>query len=144
MIIQAIPLAIVIFALLTLRIVPRTARIVDGDTIRIKGNDWRLTGFDAPEWNQPGGRSATCRLRAILRTSRSIAFVRGADFYGRPLATILTTRGPLSWRMAASGHAHGKGIVAAALTRIAKIRRVGMWRQQGIIIPPMLWRQGWR
>lgn len=137
-------LAMLVFALLTIRIVPTDVEIVDGDTVRRKGVDWRITGFDAPEWDQPGGRAASAHLATILRAGPSLAFVRGGDAYGRPLATILTTRGPLSWRMALSGHAHGTGIVGTMLTGVARLLGRGLWGQPGVRLSPRAWRDSTR
>lgn len=137
-------LATAIFAALTLRLVTADVKVVDGDTIRRKGVDWRITGLDAPEWDQPGGRAATAHLADILRTGHAIAFVRGGDAYGRPLATILTPLGPLSWRMAITGNAHGTGIVGGALTGIARLLGRGLWGLSGPTYSPRQWREGVR
>ena len=136
-------IVLLVFAALTLRTVPRNAFIVDGDTIRVRGTAWRITGFDAPEWDQPGGGASTAHLRRIVQGSFGIAFVRGRDAYDRPLATILTCRGPLAWRMAWAGHAHGEGFVARIITRVARMRSVGLWSHDRVI-SPRLWREGWR
>lgn len=136
----------VVMILIFVRIVPRNARIVDGDTIRVRDVSWRLSGFDAPEWNQPGGSAATAALRAIVRREFAIAIIRRRDYYGRPLATILTVRGPLSWRMAAMGHGWGEGIVGRFLTGWAWVMRRGFWRERGRapIVHPRDWRSGFR
>lgn len=129
---------------LTYRPVPTRAVMVDGDTIKVDGVKWRLTGFDAPEWNQPGGRQATAFLSHVLRTERCYAYVRGSDAYGRPLATIVTPRGPLSWRMAFAGHAHGEGHTGTALTVVARILGRGLWSGRGRVLRPAQWRAGIR
>ena len=140
---------IALFAVLVLlaryrfRIVPADVRIVDGDTVRVRGDDWRLTGFDAPEWDQPGGKASTAHLATILRSGHTLAILRGLDAYDRPLATLITTRGPLSWRMALAGHAHGEGLVCSTLTLVARIARRGMWGMPGTI-RPRNWRAGLR
>lgn len=140
----AIIAAILILKRVTFRMVPASAVIVDGDTIRVDGTPWRITGYDAPEWDQPGGAAASGHLRALVREGRMFAIVRGWDVYGRPLATIITRRGPLSWRMVASGHAHGEGLVPSTLTLFARIARRGMWGIKGRVISPRMWRAGYR
>jgi len=134
--------AFALFVLLFVRIIPRDIRIVDGDTIKVKNVSWRLTGFDAPEYNQPGGTDATRAITRILRASPCVAFVRSRDAYGRPLATIFTSRGLLSWRMTASGNAHGEGFIGKTLTAYAWLFKRGLWSRRGKdeIVHPRIWR----
>lgn len=124
------------------RILSKTTYVTDGDSIIVRGLDWRLKGYDAPEWDQPGGQEASLHLHKILGEGYSLAIVRGCDLYNRPLATVLTLRGPLSWRMSLAGHGHGEGFVAGFLTFIARILRRGLWGRPGGGILPRLWRAG--
>ena len=121
-----------------LRTVPADARVVDGDSLRVRGQSWRLVGFDAPEWDQPGGREATDLLRRLLANGRTLAVLRGRDAYGRRLASVLTPRGPLAWRLAAAGAVHGEGAVGTVLTIAARLRGVGIW--SGRPVHPRIWR----
>lgn len=132
--------AIAVLGLIALRRVPQSFVIVDGDTIRFGTRDYRLSGFDAPEYDQPGGSQATEHLREIMRNETSWAYVWDVDAYNRPLAFIITLRGPLSWRMALAGHAHGEGRVGRLMTRIARSRRAGLWGIPGDIYLPSTWR----
>lgn len=136
--------AILVLVRYSFRMVSSDVTIVDGDTIRVGGVPWRITGYDAPEWDQPGGPAATGHLRALIREGRMFAIVRGWDAYGRPLATLITRRGPLSWRMALSGHAHGEGIVPGILTLYARIAGRGLWASRDVILSPRAWRAGMR
>jgi len=42
------------------------ARVVDGDTIEIQGQHFRLEGLHAPEVDEPGGTAATRFMRGLL------------------------------------------------------------------------------
>src|ERR1700682_2111899 len=50
----------------------QSARVVDGDTLKVDGVTYRLWGIDAPESHQPcadgwpAGRAATEHLRALI------------------------------------------------------------------------------
>lgn len=129
-----------LLALLVVRTIPVHAHLVDGDTIDVRGARWRLAGFDAPEHDQPGGAAATAHLRSILAHSAKIAIVGGRDAYGRRLAHVWTTRGPLAWRMVASGHAHP--LTKAGLLPLlwARIRGNGIWDGSHDVVPPKVWR----
>ena len=67
-------------------------RVVDGDGVNIHHDKIRIIGFDAPEWNQPGGEDATDALTIftlggfVLRPSGQI------DSYGRILARLFVKR----------------------------------------------------
>ena len=127
-----------------LRFVAPDVHVVDGDTIKVAGRKWRIAGYDSPEWNQPGGNQASRALRAVLAEGCSLALLGRVDAYGRPVATIFTTRGPLAWRMASAGHGHGEGTIGTLLTGIARMRRRGLWAADGIIVRPSSWRKGIR
>jgi endonuclease YncB( thermonuclease family) len=72
------------------------ARIIDGDTIAIDRTQIRLQGIDAPELHQRcsrGGRPYRCgeeskaALRHIIAGAALSCSIRGADRYGRVIAT---------------------------------------------------------
>ena len=73
----------------------RVERVIDGDTfvIRYDGEPTsvRLYGFDAPEPNEPGGRSAAADLRDMIE-GRTVRLVfparRKRDNFGRLLARV--------------------------------------------------------
>ena len=119
--------------------VPPSAHVVDGDTIDFDGRRWRIAGYDAPEWNQPGGREATDALRRIVRGGGVVALDVGDEFYGRGLARLHVRHVPLAWRMALAGHGHGEGPVGGLLTIAARIGRRGLW-SGGRIVHPRAWR----
>ena len=121
-------------------LIPGTARILDGDSLVVRGDDWRIMGYDAPEWDQPGGHAARAHLHAILASGPALAIVHGRDLYDRRLARVLTLRGPVSWRMCLAGHGHGEGFVGGLLTFVARMLRRGLWGRPGGGIMPRLWR----
>jgi len=133
---------IVVGCFVSLRPLPSTAKIVDADTLMVHGRKWRLNGFDAPEWDQPGGPEASRELRRILSGRGVYMTFRGEiDPYNRPLVTIFTMRGPLAWRMALAGHAHGEGRIGRELTRVARFARRGLWSHPGTVVSPSTWRE---
>jgi endonuclease YncB( thermonuclease family) len=79
-----------------------TARITDGDTLRIGDRRIRLNGIDAPEADQrcaaaagaprniACGTLATAALRDLIGTAPLSCVAEGTDRYGRMLATCYT------------------------------------------------------
>jgi endonuclease YncB( thermonuclease family) len=92
-----------------------TARLIDGDTIELDGQNVRLHGIDAPEAAQSctdaRGAEWRCGLEAERTLSRLIAGQRvtcegrDRDGYGRLLAVCRTARGELNRRMVLEGMA---------------------------------------
>ena len=75
--------------------------VVDGDTVRARGDKFRLVGFDTPETYKPRceyelalGRAATNRLRQLMASVRSVDLVilPGRDKYNRGLARLYVGR----------------------------------------------------
>jgi len=58
---------------------------VDGDTLKLHGQLYRLWGIDAPERGEPGGSAATRALRAIIARQRLTCDVLDTDRYDRPV-----------------------------------------------------------
>lgn len=76
---------------------PAAVYVVDGDTIRMDGNSWRLVGLDTPETYEPHcafelalGQAATARLRALMTSGRVVEVIRlpGRDRFDRGLARL--------------------------------------------------------
>lgn len=76
---------------------PATVYVVDGDTIRMDGDSWRLVGLDTPETFDPHcdfelalGQAATARLRALMTSGRLVEVIRlpGRDRFDRGLARL--------------------------------------------------------
>lgn len=71
--------------------------MVDGDTAKVAGRNFRLVGFDTPETWKPKcdyekalGTNATERARSLIKQAGVVNFVvlPGLDKYGRGLAKI--------------------------------------------------------
>ena len=70
--------------------------VVDGDTVRFKGERVRLLGFDAPETYRPScrterilGERAAERLTALLESGYvRLEVSERRDLYGRPLGVL--------------------------------------------------------
>lgn len=136
-----VPALVALAAILFIRIVPRHVHIVDGDTIAVRDRKWRLAGYDAPEFDQPGGRQASAHLRDILAEGRTIGIVTGSDAYGRLLVRIFTKRGPLASRMILAGWGHPEGMLGWFLCLRARIGKRGVWAKKGVVHTPRLWRE---
>jgi len=121
------------------------ARIVDGDTIEIRGQGIRLLDIDAPETGQtcldergeafPCGAEATRELRRLIagRTVRCTGTRRGA--YGRLLAICRVGATDLNRQMVRRGWAVRYGEPGAKEPRYlaeeldAAKERLGIWRR---------------
>ncbi len=71
--------------------------VIDGDTIDVDGERYRLTGFDTPETYRAEceseklrGDQATVRMRALVRAASEIRLdaQHSRDKYGRGLGTL--------------------------------------------------------
>lgn len=72
--------------------------VIDGDTIDVQGDRFRLVGFDTPETYRPKcafelalGRAATSRLRNLLDGVQwvDVVVLPGRDKYDRGLARLI-------------------------------------------------------
>ncbi|MFM9977933.1 MAG: thermonuclease family protein [Sphingomonadaceae bacterium] len=80
-----------------------TIAVRDGDTLRIGGDDHRLSGIDAPEYRQlckdargrdwPCGKAARAALAAAVRGHTITCVISARDDYGRAVASCTDERG---------------------------------------------------
>ena len=61
---------------------------IDGDTLVCNRQKVRLTNVYAAEMNEPGGRAAKQRLRAMISSGEVSLRPLGTDRYGRVLAEV--------------------------------------------------------
>ena len=130
------------------------ARVVDGDTLEVRGTRVRLHGIDAPESKQrcrsaertwPCGHEAT---RALARRigSRTVACEeRDQDRYGRIVGVCRVGGEDVNAWMAAEGWAFAYRRYSTqyvAEETVAKAAKRGIWR--GDVVAPWEWRKGKR
>jgi endonuclease YncB( thermonuclease family) len=131
------------------------ARVVDGDTIDIRGTRIRLEGIDAPEAGQTCtsskgapwdcGNAATRALVALIAGRDIDCHERGLDKYGRLLAICFAGAADLNGEMVRQGYAwafvkYSRSYVAEEAS--ARAALAGVW--QGPAMPPWEYRrQNW-
>jgi endonuclease YncB( thermonuclease family) len=142
---------IVPFSAVALDLVEGPARIVDGDTVEIRGIKIRLEGIDAPETDQlcldkqaqrwTCGIEARDRLIAHVRNESWACAISGLDRYGRSLGMCKVDGENVNGWMVANGwalsfthysHVYDKDETAA------RSERKGLW--EGAFIAPWDWR----
>lgn len=130
------------------------ARIIDGDTLEVRGSRIRLHGIDAPENAQrcrSEGRVWACgreATRALVRRigSHPVACKEhDRDRYGRVVAVCRVGGKDVNAWMVAEGWAfayrkYSRRYLAEEMT--AKASKRGVWR--GDVVPPWDWRRGKR
>lgn len=118
------------------------ARVIDGDTIEVKGQNIRLFAIDSPERGQPGFSEAAAMLAGILRPSgvaicdcerglRQRTSTRDCDYtYGRPVAVCRNADNiDIGLEMVRRGYAQARyGCAYAAQHREACRARRGLWQ----------------
>ena len=88
------------------------ARVIDGDTLAVAGERFRLNGVDAPETRQTCtrdgrpwacGKAATQAMRELVGRNPVRCEVSGRDKYGRAIATCFTDGRDLQQQLVRQG-----------------------------------------
>ena len=117
------------------------ARVVDGDTLVIKGQVVRLYGIDAPEPTQTCrtahgsrwrcGQRAIRQLRRLTRRRKIECLIKVKDDQGRPSAVCLAGKRDINRAMVRQGLAwafRDQSSAYSAVEERAKKARRGLWR----------------
>lgn len=124
-----------------------TARVLDGDSIAIKGIEIRLRGVDAAEGSQtcirseetwPCGREATMHLRNRLRGRAVTCKGHERDAHGRLLAICKAGGQEINHWLVEQGWAVSYDDYPAAERKAREARR-GLWA--GSFVRPRDWRE---
>ena len=135
---------------LEIKIISGEAKVIDGDTIRIKNNKIRLYGIDAPELNQfcknenklwACGKESKNLLNKIINSKISCNYIK-KDRYGRILGTCFLNGLDLNKLMVKKGFAvaykkYSKKYLS--FEEYAKKNKLGVWI--GEFIRPEEWRK---
>jgi endonuclease YncB( thermonuclease family) len=123
------------------------ARAVDGDSLWIGDTEIRLSGLDAPEFDQTcgaAGRAIACGreakrfLTGLLNTGLLRCDIEGPDRYGRSLAQCWLGQVDVGEALVRAGHAVATDGYFAAETA-ARVAHRGIWA--GPFELPAQWRK---
>jgi endonuclease YncB( thermonuclease family) len=123
------------------------AEAIDGDSVRIAGEEVRLSGIDAPELMQtcqvsgqetPCGRNARAALRRLLGSGLVTCVGSERDRYGRFLAVCRVRGIDINAAMVRDGHAVAFGGYAREEAEASAAFK-GIW--EGTFERPRDWRQ---
>lgn len=130
------------------------AKVVDGDTIKVRGTKIRLHGIDAPESAQTclaNGKSYRCGTAATLALTRRIGGKsvsceeRDRDRYGRIVAVCHVSSEDLNGWLVSEGLALAYRRYSTdyvSQEQAAREAKRGLWR--GAFVKPWQWRKGKR
>ena len=127
------------------------ARVVDGNTVRVRGVKIRLSDIDAPErrqtcWRASGefrcGRQATAVLRAIIGEQEVRCVEKGRDRYRRVLAVCYVGKLDIGGELVRRGWAlayRRYGLSYVRHEAEARAAKRGLWGLS--FTPPWTWRK---
>ncbi len=131
------------------RVLTGAAQAIDGDSVRLLGEELRLEGLDAPEYRQTcidsGGRSVACgrearrALQAMFARGLTTCEVGKVDRYGRGLARCRQGDEDINAAMVRNGQAVSYGAYRSEDAE-AKAAGRGLWALR--FERPETWRRG--
>ena len=114
--------------------------VYDGDTIQLKTSDnkeykIRLSGIDAPEYNQNYGKKSKAYLNSLICDKLVNIEVVGMDKYKRILAIIFHNNEDINYKMIKKVYAwhykyYDSNQVYAEAEMEAKNKKLGLWRDE--------------
>lgn len=125
--------------------------VIDGDSLMTRFEDRRLEvrlwGIDAPEFDQPGSRRATEKLKQLVLGRQLELNIKDRDKYGRTVALAKHGRKIINEQMVSSGNAwvyrhYCRETLCETwieFERKARDQRLGLWNDDEVIAP-WLWK----
>lgn len=127
------------------------AFVQDGDSLRVAGERVRLTGLDAPEYEQTcqdaAGNDWPCGIRArdalavLVQGAELECRTEGRDVYERALARCTISGRDIAAELVAQGWAVADGRYRTE-EETARLEKLGIW--QGDFERPAQWRESHR
>lgn len=129
-----------------------TASVIDGDSIMVAGQEIRVSGVDAPEWDQPArlsngrcinqGTLSTNALKRKIEGRRVRVAVESTDSYDRLVSAVFLGGRDIGREMVREGFAWSAyGRQYRGEQREAQQARRGIWAHRETL-PPAEWRHG--
>lgn len=129
-----------------------TASVIDGDSIMVAGQEIRVSGLDAPEWDQPArlsngrciiqGTLSTNALKRKIEGRRVRVAVESTDSYDRLVSTVFLGSRDIGREMVREGFAWSAyGRQYQGEQREAQQARRGIWAHRENLRPAE-WRHG--
>lgn len=121
--------------------------VTDGDTLIVEGIHVRLYGIDAPQFLQPGGKSARDGLNAMVTGKTVTLETMDTDRHGRPVCRVMLGDKVINAEMVRNGWAwvypmyckRDECIEWAKLEAQAREAKRGLWSESEPV-PPWEWR----
>lgn len=128
----------------------RVVDVKDGDTFVLRTQEQtrytiRLHGIDAPEWDQPYGKTASSALSRLINGREVTVRIADIDDYGRLVGQTIHEQRDINLEMVSNGHAwwykqYAKSSVALAEAETgAREAAIGLWTDDNPV-PPWVWR----